>query len=129
MVAGYLGSLGILSYRQNWLRPFFAPLSGRGFSAFLARDFWPSENLWSPTTAVNRRWLKLLFVYSASAVAQLFVPLLATTIFIDFFIKDVPLQWWLIGVRGGTLIGLAFAVALASLTYASIEKKREVPDA
>ena len=98
MVAGYLDSLGILSYRQNWLRHFLAPLSGRGFSAFLARDFWPSENLWSPTTAVNRRWLKLLFVYSASAVAQLFLPLLATAIFINLFIKDVPLQWSLIGV-------------------------------
>ena len=109
-----------MSYKQNWLRHFVAPFSGEGFSQLLARDFWPHEDLWSATAAVNRRWLKLVFAYAASAVAQLFLPLFVIAGFIDLFIKDVPLQWWLIGVGGGTLVGLAFALVIASLAYASV---------
>ena len=112
-----------MSFRQNWLRHFVAPVSGEGFSKLLARDFWPHEDLWSSTTAVNRRWLKLVFVYATSVVSQLSIPLFAIAGCIDLFIREVPLRWWLIGVGGGTLVGFAFAIVIATLTYASVARK------
>jgi hypothetical protein len=89
----------------------------------LARDFWAREDLWSPTAPVKRRWLKLVFVYAVSVLAQVSLLGLIVIGSIDVFVKDVPLRWWIISIGVGSLIALAFAILSASVEYTSVVKQ------
>jgi hypothetical protein len=104
-----------MSYSENWLRHLFAPLTGEGLSNHLARDFWIEEDLWNPSQAIRRRFLKLWWVYSASTIAQIALPLTVTAFIINIF-EDVSFKWWAIAVGGTTTLGLIFALTDAVLT-------------
>lgn len=111
-------------YLNNCLRHFVAPLTGEGLSDRLARDFWPSEDIWSSDRQIRLRWLKLSYVYSASVVAQLTIPLTVAFIVIHLFVRPLSFRWWLIGVGGITVLLLTFAVLVATLTYLRVNNNQ-----
>ena len=113
-----------MSYRQNWLQHTLATLSGRGFSRDLASDFWPREALWSADAPVSLRWAKLAYVYTASAVAQIVLPLVLVALIIDLT-KGLPFEWWLIMFGVGAGLGLATAIALSTFVYVSIARQMQ----
>jgi hypothetical protein len=115
---------GAMAYSDNWLRHLMAPFTGEGLSNTLARDFWRSdEDLWSVEQPVDLRWLKLVWVYTASVVSQGTFAMLIIGAIICLF-KDVPLIWWLISVGGVTVAMLLFAVLVATSTYVDIWRAR-----
>lgn len=115
-----------MAYCENWLNHLAAPLTGEGLSKRLASDFWPSEDLWNSNMAITRRWLKLIWVYSASVVAQLTLSSLIAVALIDLLYRDVPYIWWLITIGGGTTIMLLLAVIIATATYVSVVRKTQL---
>ena len=97
-----------------------APLMGEGLSDALARDFWRvDEDLWSAERPVRFRWLKLVWVYMASVVAQCTFALLLIMFVISLFEK-VPPVWWLISVGGVTCGMLLFSILVATSTWIDI---------
>jgi hypothetical protein len=64
----------------------------------------------------------MLWVYSASALAQLTLPLLIAAAGISIF-KPIPFRWWLIGVGGASLFGLIFALLVATATCINVTRK------
>lgn len=116
-----------MAYRDNWLRHLMAPLTGEGLSNALARDFWRTdEDLWSVQQFVPWRWLKLLWVYAASAICQLTAALLLVFAGINLY-DPVPLKWWWIGVGGATVAMLLFAAVIATATCIDIWRIRRLP--
>jgi hypothetical protein len=114
-----------MSYWKNWPRHLIAPLSGDGFSNTLARDFCRQRgDLWEPATQVSWRWLKLMWVYSASAITQLTFPMIIVCAVISIFDPMMSLRWWLIVVGGITLVGIAIASLITTWTYIWISQKR-----
>lgn len=112
-----------MSYRENWPKHLLAPLTGSGFSNALARDFWTvRENLWNPDQVVAKRWLKFLWVYAMSAIAQITIPGVIVAAIVNVF-KEVPLRWWFICIGGGSAFGLVLAVLIASATYIDINRR------
>lgn len=113
-----------MAYRDNWLRHLMAPFTGEGLSNALARDFWRAdEDLWSVEHDVRWRWLKLIWVYSASVVSQgTFVLGIAFAV-INLF-KPVSLPTWWIGIGGVTAALLLFAVFVATASWLDIWRVR-----
>ena len=116
-----------MAYRDNWLRHLMAPFTGEGGSNALARDFWRAdEDLWTVEHDVRWRWLKLVWVYSASVVSQVtFVGVIAFAIIGLFKLVSLP-TWW-IGVGGVTAAGLLFAVVIATASWFDIWRFRRRP--
>jgi hypothetical protein len=111
-----------MAYKDNWLRHLFAPMTGEGFSNALAHDFWPREDLWSAEQTVRYRWVKLVWVYSASAMTQVvFLGLIATAI-VSWF-KDLPSGWLVIGVGGGTGLAMILAVLFATTSWIDVYRR------
>lgn len=110
-----------MAYRDNWLRHFFACLTGEGGSKVLARDFC-SEDLWEPNKLVRWRWLKLVWVYSLSVLTQITLLLLVLAAVISLF-RPVPLRWWLIGVGGVSAVSWVFAVLFATAEWIDLRRK------
>ncbi len=102
-----------MAYGDNWLQHLTAPLTGRGGSKTLARDFWPSEDLWNPELPIRRRYLKLVWVYALSVLTQFSVLSFVICILIHFFYKPLPFKFWMIIVGGGTIILWAFLSLIA----------------
>jgi hypothetical protein len=111
-----------MAYKDNWLRHLFAPLTGEGLSNALARDFWSHEDLWTSEQAVRCRWIKLVWVYSASAVTQVMFPLMVAAAIVSLF-KEVPLKWWAIGVGGGTGLAVLFGVLFATTSLIDVYRR------
>ena len=111
-----------MAYRDNWLRHLLAPMTGEGLSNTLARDFWSHEDLWSAAHVVRYRWVKLVWVYGVSAVAQMTLPLLVAVAIINVF-KSVPFEWWLICVGGGTAFAMALAVLFATTSWIDVGRQ------
>jgi hypothetical protein len=110
-----------MAYKDNWLRHLFAFATGEGYSDKLARDFW-DEDLWGPNKPIRWRWLKLVWVYSVSVLAQVTLPLLVGYTVINLF-KAIPFRWWMIGVGGVSAGGLVFAILFAATAY--IDQRRK----
>lgn len=112
-----------MSYWDRWGCHAIAPFTGEGFSDKLARDFWlAGENLWSPEDKISWRWLKLLWVYSASAVAQICVPGCLVLMGLEALsISKVSFGY---GLIGGAAIGFFFAVLIATVRWISIRRAR-----
>jgi hypothetical protein len=116
-----------MSYRDNWLKHMFAAVSGNGcFSDELARDFWFSkkEDPWNLTQDVARRWWKLLFAYSASAIAQISLPL-ALLGMIIIPLKHHEWKWLFIGIGFGTVMGVVAASLAATRVCMRISEERK----
>lgn len=111
-----------MRFVENWPGHLAAPFTGNGWSIELARDFWPSEDLWSAEQPVKRRWLKLCYVYLLSTLSQVTFALVVATALIDLFYRPVPLKWWLIGVGGPTLFGFFLSIVFATFNYASVTR-------
>jgi hypothetical protein len=112
-----------MSYRDNWLEHLLAPLTGRGLSNALARDFWSArEDLWDPRAAIKKRWLKLLWVYSMSVITQVTLPCILIALLVRIF-KELPLRWWLIGIGGPSALAIVFAVLVATATCIDINRR------
>lgn len=102
----------------------FAVPNGRGFDDALARDFWRStEDLWSEAS-VPWRWLKLFFVYFASGVAQIVVPIAL----VGLTMIGIRGRAWMFGLVLGIAIGAAASVlgALIGATGTSIRLRRSI---
>lgn len=49
---------------------------GKGYSKQLARDFWRiDEDLWDPEQEIRWRWIKFVWVYTSSLLAQVVSPI------------------------------------------------------
>lgn len=117
-----------MAYRENWLRHLFAFLTGEGWSNSLARDFWyAEEDLWEPDKPITWRWLKLSWVYSVSAIAQITLPLFISYAILNLFFLTIPLRWWLIGVGGLSVIAWVFAILFA--TAECVDQRRRLRSA
>jgi hypothetical protein len=118
-----------MAYRDNWLRHLIAPLTGEGLSDTLARDFWHvDEDLWSIEHDVRWRWLKLVWVYSASVVAQLTFASVIGYLAIGL-VKPIDSATWWVGVGGVTAALMLFAVLVASFVWIDVSRRRGGPPA
>lgn len=110
-----------MAYKNNWLRHLFAFATGEGYSDELARDFC-HEDLWEPSKPVRWRWLKLVWVYSVSVLAQVTLTGLVVGVLVSLF-KPAPPHVWLFFIGGATMLGLIFAILFA--TTACIDQRRQ----
>ena len=112
-----------MAYKDNWMNHLLAPFTGEGASNKLAQDFW-AENLFNRQKLVKFHWLKLVWVYMVSVVAQ--VTLSGTLLMIPITLyKNGGADWTyaLIAVTGATLILWVVAIIFASATWLDIRKK------
>jgi len=113
-----------MAYRDNWLKHLLATVNGKGFDVSLARDFWTSsEDLWDHRTEVPYRWLKLVFVYTMSGLAQVSVPLLLFGPILLPFTKHGDWRWWLFGVAMSAAFAIPAATLIATLRYVLVSMK------
>jgi hypothetical protein len=110
-----------MAYRDNWLRHLLAPLTGEGFSNALARDF-ASGNLWDPAERISWRWLKLVWAYSVSVVAQFCFAVALAAIVVNM-VKGVSWETFVLWCGGGTAAMLVFAVLVATATYIDVIRR------
>ena len=87
-----------MALRDNWARHLLASVNGESFRDSLARDFWRAdEDLWAGEPVVTWRWFKLLFVYFASGLLQLVVPVAIVGPLIILFTGNAW-YWLLVGM-------------------------------
>ena len=114
-----------MAYKDNWMNHLLAAFTGEGFNNKLAQDFW-SEDLFNPKAKIKYHWFKLVWVYSASVIAQL--TLTGTLLMIPItFYKNGGADWTyaLIAVVGATLIFWILAIIFATATWLDILSKTE----
>lgn len=112
-----------MSYFANWPKHLLAPITSACFSDALARDFWTSgEDLWDHKIPIKKRWLKFLWVYSMSAIAQITLPSIVAVAIVAMF-KYVPIAWWVISIGSGTAFGLLLAVVFSTSAYFDVDRR------
>lgn len=109
-----------MSYRKNWLNHFFAVLYGKGLSKELAQDFWSSENLWCAKELVRWRWVKLLWVYWLSSLAQLVLPLVV----IGLAYKVFSSAALILGIGFGLVASVFCAFFAATIDFFVLSRKK-----
>ena len=115
-----------MALKTNIYRHLLAGLTGEGYSDELARDFWPpSEDLWDSSAQVHWRWLKLVFVFCASAFTQIMIPVGLVFVILSPFIdphKRTSATYWTAVLTGAG--AFALAVIIATHAYVSIIRER-----
>lgn len=117
-----------MSFSNNWPAHLTAALSADVFSHRLAQDFWP-EKLFDPTRRVNWHWVKLFWVFFASALAQLTLIGAVIAIGIDLY-KTGGTQWkWSLYLIGGiTAFGVVMAMIISTAVWIDIRRhQRTMP--
>jgi len=112
-----------MAYRDNWLRHFFAGVTGNGGSRELARDFCSGEDIWNPTMPVQHRWLKIIWVSFASNLAQLTLPLLLMFGLSVVIMGPISLDFVLLIASSITAIGTIGLVFIEVLNYAFAKRR------
>lgn len=113
-----------MAFKDNWPVHLTAALTGDGFSNKLAQDFW-SEDLFNPGVMVRCHWLKLVWVFCVSGLAQVTLPSVIVMIPITLY-KNGGSDWtWAsIAVVAGTAIAWLFAVVVSATVW--MDQKRHV---
>jgi hypothetical protein len=111
-----------MAFKDTWAIHLTAGFSGNGLNNKLAQDFW-SEDLFNPKAMVPCHWLKLVWVYGVSGMAQ--VTLIAILIGLAstlYHNGGSDWTWTFIVIAGATAFAWALAIIVASATWLDLKR-------
>lgn len=113
-----------MAFKDNWPLHLTAALSADGFSHKLAQDFW-AEDLFNSKAMVRYHWLKLVWVFCVSVLAQLTLLSILVVIPITLYKNGgSDWMWAFMAVVGGTVIFWILAITIATAVWLDLKRNK-----